>query len=485
MSPMLSTFGAASARTFGFGSSGGEQGYVLTVDPDNASGQTQFYTGYIDGSGTMYPAGLVQITHNSAQAKAALICKGSVDGTISLARSIVEGSGSSITYQVRSLYPFSSGSGLLAGLTLYSSNRGEGAAAVDVNSSTLVWDDLDSGQSGLRGFRNNNYRSGKGMICQPDGTDVYMATHGWTGSNVGNYQMKYASNYGPNPTYFENWTFYSQMQYTRAIQRDGSVIYAGALGGFDIGNGGYSKLIAKFTASTGAGDIYGESKSTSGGAYGPQQSQIADSDGCIFLDSSHIYVIGNNALNGSAESQKSYMHIMKLAKSNLALQWERKIQTKSGSTRYNIDGQAVAVDSSGNVYGVSGQSGPETNRVLFVKYNSSGTLQWLKEFGRTNTSHQTRVQKLLVYGDFLYGFGRTNLGSDHLGMVTKFPLDGPVAGTYGDYIVVDKSSSNYNEDTSYPSYSTTTFNTSGATASADAQSVDQANQSLTVTKTDV
>lgn len=100
----------------------------------------------------------------------------------------------------------------------------------------------------------------------------------------------------------------------------------------------------------------------------------------IGLDSSgNVYVSGYSQGVGAG----NYDGIVAKYNSSGTLQWQR---TLGGSLQEFFVGSTV--DSSGNVY-ISGQTsstGEGSYDALFVKYNSSGTLQWQRILGDTNSN---------------------------------------------------------------------------------------------------
>lgn len=92
----------------------------------------------------------------------------------------------------------------------------------------------------------------------------------------------------------------------------------------------------------------------------------------IAVDSSaNVYVTGQGG--GTASGSATPLFVAKLDTSGTT-QWARRFYTSSD----NMKGQAVAVDSSGNVY-VTGNyfnSSTGQNQMFVMKLNSSGTLQW-------------------------------------------------------------------------------------------------------------
>ena len=174
-----------------------------------------------------------------------------------------------------------------------------------------------------------------------------------------------------------------------------------------------------------------------------------------------------------------------------ATTWIRKFGN-SGATSYKFRPRAIQVDSSGNVYVFSyGSNMP--NKKVFIKFNSSGTLQWQKNWvddtfspnrlhidandniysvaeqnskinltkwnsdGSVNFSRN--IERASASYSTGYGIttdsdgkiiltGNVNYSSKDTVFVAKLPNDGSLNGTYGDYTI-----STY----TYPTISNTSY----------------------------
>ena len=97
----------------------------------------------------------------------------------------------------------------------------------------------------------------------------------------------------------------------------------------------------------------------------------SDDGYAVAVDSSGVYVSGNNSLNRS-----------QLAKYDTsgAIQWQRQLASAGA-----FEGaRALALDSSSNVYFCGSSDNSGTNNIEVVKYNSSGTIQWQRMLGGAN-----------------------------------------------------------------------------------------------------
>ena len=451
---------------------GADAGFILEVDPYE-SGGTLFKTFTIDSSGNAFLAG-----HTDSSDRYAFICKANTDGEVFFGRYLAESPASGSYYSFANVEFTPSENYILGGLTMYSSSAGERVAACKINPSTLEYTDLEGYDNLIIGYQNTNGRAGRGLICKPlTDVDRWLVTDGWTGSNVGNYIFKY-NDAGSYYIFCNNFTSYST-QYSRSFIRDnnGSYLYAGILTAPDPGAGGYGHMIRKFDYN---GDPVRQSHaySSSGGAYGPMQTQIGDAHGALAQDSTYIYSVGHHHNNTNPDG----MYVQKVRKSDLSLIWNHMINLRVGSTNQYSSGTCLTVDDSGNVYAVFNNGNPDSDLAKIVKYNSSGSLQWVKGIGRATVGESTTINEIQVYDGSLYAIGNTSNGVETVGFFAKISFDGPSAGTYGNYRVVDYT--NYVEDlTTLPTYSTSSFSVSGTDLNQNDRSMQQFNDSPTATLT--
>jgi len=113
------------------------------------------------------------------------------------------------------------------------------------------------------------------------------------------------------------------------------------------------------------------------------------------------------------------------------IQW-----TKQYGTSYYDFGSGVTVDSSNNIYvagytegGLGGDTNSGSSDVFLLKYNSSGTKQWTKQFGTSSPDSGKGLvvdssDDIYVYGTTAGGLdGNSNLGSGDVFLV-KYKSDG-------------------------------------------------------------
>jgi uncharacterized delta-60 repeat protein len=159
----------------------------------------------------------------------------------------------------------------------------------------------------------------------------------------------------------------------------------------------------------------------------------SDEDGqAIALDSSdNIYITGfSNSTGGGGDD----IVVAKYNSSGSVI-WQRKL---SGSS--NEQGNGIEVDSSGNVYvvGYSNSGGPGGYSIVIAKYNTSGTIQWQRHLGGSSTD-QGRGIVVDNSGNF-YICGNSSSTSTAGFIIARFPDDGTSTGTYGNLTYGDSSS---------------------------------------------
>lgn len=124
------------------------------------------------------------------------------------------------------------------------------------------------------------------------------------------------------------------------------------------------------------------------------------------------------------------------------LQWQRRL----GTDLKTSFGMSAAVDGSGNVYvnGYSGDSPSGSNRMLIVKYDTSGVLQWQRRLGFSATSFQGTSVAVDTSGMvYICGNGQAEAGGKYVTILAKLPGDGSGTGGYlsaGSFLMYEASS---------------------------------------------
>ena len=130
------------------------------------------------------------------------------------------------------------------------------------------------------------------------------------------------------------------------------------------------------------------SSSTSDGFTGTYQLATNDYANAVATDSSgNVYVTGGTkgGLDGNASAGNTDLFVVKYSSSGTK-QWTKQL---GSSGRDSANG--IAIDSSENVYvtgmtfgGLDWNTSTGANDLFVVKYNSSGTKQWTKQIGSSS-----------------------------------------------------------------------------------------------------
>lgn len=187
----------------------------------------------------------------------------------------------------------------------------------------------------------------------------------------------------------------------------------------------------------------------------------------IALDSSaNVYVCGVTQSQGSGSAE---ILLIKYNSSG-TIQWQRALG--GSGAEY---GQAVAVDSSENVY-VTGYSS-SINAVLIAKYNSSGTLQWQRSIKTSSGEYGYGIAVDNAGGVFVAGI--TNANSENA-ILIKLKDDGSGTGTYGSWTY---STTSYTSTTTTMTDSAASFTNSTTSLTDSASSLTDTSTTLTSTVT--
>ena len=150
-----------------------------------------------------------------------------------------------------------------------------------------------------------------------------------------------------------------------------------------------------------------------------------DQGNAIALDSSNnLYITGTNG-NTNAEN----IYLVKYDSAGNFV-WQRTL-TSSGSI---VDsGRGIAIDSSNNVYiiGYSQDVGtpPYAATLFLAKYNSSGVIQWQRTITTSNFGMYGESIKVDSLNN-MYICGVTNAGPNSNAFIARLPSDGSLTGTY-------------------------------------------------------
>ena len=148
-----------------------------------------------------------------------------------------------------------------------------------------------------------------------------------------------------------------------------------------------------------------------------------DGFGIAFDSDDNLYVTGRTSSQGVAFDD------LFLAKFNSSgtVQWQRVLGGSQSDT-----GNSVAVDSSNNVYvlGTTTSTGEGSDDYLLAKYNSTGVIQYQRVIGGTGAEFGNSI--VIDSSDTMYLVGvtqSTGEGNSSL-LIAKLPSDGSLTGTY-------------------------------------------------------
>ena len=184
--------------------------------------------------------------------------------------------------------------------------------------------------------------------------------------------------------------------------------------------------VQKFSNTTGSSTV---SQVFDKHIYSTEPSKITDfhSPNCCTTDSSdNIYIASSLTFGSGTDNRKNA--IIKLNSSG-TLQWARQFDQDDVRNP-----QDMVVDSSGNLYGIS--------REFLVKYNSLGVLQWIRKLNFTNAQYDYPDSTFISLDSeenliLTFSVTSTDLIGNYYKMTTrvlKLPNDGTLTGSYGDLV---------------------------------------------------
>jgi len=153
-----------------------------------------------------------------------------------------------------------------------------------------------------------------------------------------------------------------------------------------------------------------------------------DNGQAVEVDSSgNVYIVGFTSSQGAGSNDA---FIAKYDSSGV-IQWQRTIGSSSVD---NFTG--VAIDSSNNIYCI-GTHGFTTNKLFLVKFNSSGTWQWSRQLDGTGSDTGTSVGIDSFGNVYIAGYQDTQTVGNTDWIVAKLPgngtINGAFSGTFGNF----------------------------------------------------
>lgn len=374
-----------------FLAAGGGSAYWIATLGDRAGTTDEGYGIAIDSLGNVYVAGTT-----ASRATDGLVAKYNASGLIQWQRTL----GGVLSDAFKNVAVDSSGNVYVSGF-----NENAVAAALIAKydtSGTLQW------QRTLDGLSSEDSRS----IAVDSSGNVYIA--GFTNSQGAGSFDAFIVKYDTNGT----------LQWQRTLG-DTNTEFAVGIAVDSSAN----VYITGYTGSQGAGanDVFIVKYDTSGTLQWQRVLGGASNDfgfGITVDSSGNVYVAG---LTGSTGAGVDDALITKYDTSG-TIQWQRVL----GSAN-NDRANAVAVDSSGNVYIIGRSDISGTDGIIIAKYNNSGTIQWQRSLNSSTFDNGVGIQ-VDNLGNY-YIIGSTNSvdpGGLEL-LIAKLPTDGSLTGIYGNF----------------------------------------------------
>jgi hypothetical protein len=302
-------------------------------------------------------------------------------------------SGSNVKFTTTSIA--NDGSSFYAIGTINTGAGGDDYAVVRFNSSgNIVWQKILSETNG-------NAEDATGSSV--DSSDNIYLT-GYSANTTGSYRASLAKwNSSGTLQYQREFTTGSQNHFGTGVVAKGNNVYV-------CGQGSAAVDAFVLSYSQSANDVTWQKRLAASSSSDSFQGIAADS-------SDNLYLAGYTGSGFNRGLVAKY-------NSSGTLQWQRKI-VQAGSEGTNF--YEVAIDSSSNVYALGDTNVSGARRLIIVKYNSSGTIQWQRTI--TQTGGEIRSpQSIAILGDVMYIGGITQAVSSFF--FARLPTDGSLTGTY-------------------------------------------------------
>lgn len=233
-----------------------------------------------------------------------------------------------------------------------------------------------------------------------DGTDLYfVGAHGATAQSI-IWKIPFT---GSSITWQKKLANSTRIGAFEDVKRDSAGnLYA--VGRTDATTNFYQALIAKYNSS-GTVQWQRTLAAPAGGAY---------YYGIAIDSSDNIYCTGFAIISGG------YYGIVTKYNTSGTLQWQRRIGDNSNT---NLMYQC-AVDSSGNVYAIGYTNSSGANTHWVVKYNSSGTLQFQKEYAKSSGVNQSGSMIAIDSSNNIYISGLVASGANRYMSLIKLDTAG-------------------------------------------------------------